>query len=460
MSSPPKSMWPRADLDDEGTEENWVISTFNRVAVEGNFVVEWSDHINSNNGEKEFKYSFYVDSFGPKDPPLRKSYAMVSFVYSQQTEVMISNLENSPFMGNEVSSRRGGSFGILNDGEGHPFMKFFKENQSNYFCARLWHWALRQRNVISLMKQTGTQMALRALLVLYINNKSRKDALNVAIMKVEYEYQIKGDFADGNERIYHASLKVGSLLEALGRFSDAGQFYAEIGDTFLYISFEPYFLAGKAFKQTGNFIEAERHFVKVLHYNRIANNPNDKQQAFLFEELVQIYYFTNREGGDQVSIGALLPTLLCVAGFDSYLPFIETIGAYNGILRKKFDSRSASRNVLEKAMQFSTVEDFRDVLLACKNPKAVLRRVAKDHSVNDSYFAECRKRDKKIAKQALGARSVVVPADQTCDNCSTLMLSPKQCPCETVLYCSKSCQLSHWKSHKQVCPFRAKKADN
>jgi tetratricopeptide (TPR) repeat protein len=477
MPLPPKGMWPRADLDDEGPEENWVISIFNRVAVEGSFVVEWSDRITNSKGEKKLKYSFYVDSLGPKEPPLRKSYAMVSFVYGQENEVVINNLDNSPFMGNDVSSRSG-TFGILNGGKGHPFMKFFTENQSQYFCARLWHWVLRQTNVMSLMKHTDTQMALSALLVLYTNNKSRKDALNAAIMKADYSYQIKGEFVDGNERVYHASLKVGNILEALDRFSDAGDVYAETGDvyaetgdvyaetgdTVLYMSYKTYIFAGTAFKKAGNFIEAERHFVKALHCNRIANNPNGKHQAFLFEELVEIYYNTNREEGDEVVMGALLPTLLCVAGFDSYqgkdMPFIKTIGAYDGILWEKFDSRSSSRNVLEKAMQFSTVDDFRDVLLACKNPKVDLRRAAKDHSMYDSYFAERRKRDKKIAKQVLGAGCVVVPPDQTCDNCTASMLSPKQCPCETVLYCSKSCQLSHWKTHKQVCPFRAKKTDS
>jgi tetratricopeptide (TPR) repeat protein len=464
MSSPPKRMWPRVDLDNEGTEENWVISTFNRVVVEGSFVVEWSDHINNNNGEKELKYSIYVDSLGPKKSPLRKSYALVSFIYGQESEEVINNSDNPAFLGKDTFSS-GGSFGVSKGGKDHPFMKFFTENQSHYFCARLWHWVLRQRNVMSLMKHTGTQMALTALLVLYVNNKSRKDALNVAIMYADYSYQIKDELADGNERMYHASLKVGNLLEALDRFSVAAEIYAEIGDTFLSMSSDPYFFAGRASKQTGNFKEAERHFVKALHYNRIAINPNSKPQAFLFEELVEIYYITNKEERDhQVVIGALLPTLLCVAGFDSYqgkeMPLIKKIGAYNGILKKKFESRSASRNVLEKAMQFSTVEDFRDVLLACKNPKADLHRAVKDHSMDDSYFAERRKRNKKIAKQVLGAGCVVVPPDQICDHCNTLMYSPKQCPCEAALYCSKSCQVSHWKSHKQVCPLRAKKTDS
>ena len=141
--------------------------------------------INSDNGEKGLQYSFYVDSLGPKEPPLRKSYAMVSFVYGQENEVIINNLDNSHSMGNEVFSR-GGSFGVLIGGKGHPFMKFFTDNQSQYFCTRLWHWVLRQTNVMSLMKHTDTQMVLSALLVLYTNNKSRKDALNAAIMKADY----------------------------------------------------------------------------------------------------------------------------------------------------------------------------------------------------------------------------------------------------------------------------------
>jgi tetratricopeptide (TPR) repeat protein len=464
MPSPPKGMWPRVDLDDEGTGANWVISTFNRVAVEGSFVVEWSDHTNQKNGEKELIYSFYVDSLGPKEPPQRKSYALVSFVYGQDNEKIINNVDNSALLD---TFAMGGRFGVLKGGKGHSFMRFFTENQSHYFCARLWHWVLRQKNVIPLMEHTDMRMVLRALEVLYTKNKSRKDALNVAIMNADYSYQIKDD-----ERRYHTSLNhVGNLLEALDRFSDAGDVYAEIGDTFLHLSSEPhmssesYFLAGSAFKQTGKFNEAESHFIKALHYNRIANNPNAKHQIFLFEELVEIYSITNKEEGDQVVIGALLPKLLCVAGFDSYkgkeMQFIKNIGAniYIGILKKKFENRSASRNVLEKAMQFSTVKDFRDVLLACKNPKAVLHRSVKDHSMNESYFAERRKRNQKIAKQILGAGCVVVPPDQTCNNCSTLMLSPKQCPCETALYCSKSCQVSHWKIHKQVCPLRAKKTD-
>ena len=45
---------------------------------------------------------------------------------------------------------------------------------------------------------------------------------------------------------------------------------------------------------------------------------------------------------------------------------------------------------------------------------------------------------------------------EKCHSCSKLAQDMKQCPCRSVVYCSKECQIKHWPIHKKVCPTRKK----
>mmetsp|Transcript_26864 Transcript_26864/g.74036 ORF Transcript_26864/g.74036 Transcript_26864/m.74036 type:complete len:94 (+) Transcript_26864:2-283(+) len=41
-----------------------------------------------------------------------------------------------------------------------------------------------------------------------------------------------------------------------------------------------------------------------------------------------------------------------------------------------------------------------------------------------------------------------------CDTKVDVTPTTKCCPCHKVLYCSKECQVKHWKAHKKVCLWK------
>ena len=70
--------------------------------------------------------------------------------------------------------------------------------------------------------------------------------------------------------------------------------------------------------------------------------------------------------------------------------------------------------------------------------------------------AERKKRDKEAARGMLQPRAF--SEVRVCNNCGSQLEKVLQCPCHTVAYCDKACQVAHWKaSHKAICPKFAKK---
>jgi len=53
---------------------------------------------------------------------------------------------------------------------------------------------------------------------------------------------------------------------------------------------------------------------------------------------------------------------------------------------------------------------------------------------------------------------IILQACASCGTCRDGKAEPfKACPWKTVYCCQKSCQVTHWKEHKLVCPYHAKR---
>eukprot|EP00919_Chromeraceae_sp_WS-2016_P051495 GHVR01122085.1.p2 GENE.GHVR01122085.1~~GHVR01122085.1.p2 ORF type:complete len:123 (-),score=58.26 GHVR01122085.1:58-426(-) len=53
-----------------------------------------------------------------------------------------------------------------------------------------------------------------------------------------------------------------------------------------------------------------------------------------------------------------------------------------------------------------------------------------------------------VSTSALNTR----PSTSKCENCGRSLLNPKRCGrCQVVVYCNKTCQSIHWKTHKLTC---------
>jgi hypothetical protein len=124
------------------------------------------------------------------------------------------------------------------------------------------------------------------------------------------------------------------------------------------------------------------------------------------------------------------------------------------MLASKYRSKIAMRTALIQAFQTASVRDFRAAILSLKDPKAPpLKpfRSGADNTTN-KYI---RKQEKETAREAAvetAAMPLAICDYPTCRAGAVGVIKLSPCSrCRDARYCSKECQVAHWKVHKQSC---------
>ena len=132
--------------------------------------------------------------------------------------------------------------------------------------------------------------------------------------------------------------------------------------------------------------------------------------------------------------------------------------AYILALKPKFRKENVARRALLNALHSNSVEDFHSAVrywtvhpddwdlhpicaMATNDPTAAAKE----------FKRECKKRVRSSVRQAAQAHEVLCD-NPGCRQDQVLKDKPSRCSrCKASFYCSRDCQLAHWKTHKHEC---------
>ena len=231
---------------------------------------------------------------------------------------------------------------------------------------------------------------------------------------------------------------LGETLEAMGKFSLAGEVYAEaaqhFGPTFSFA-----LNAGLAFRRANDCEKAERFYVTAMQlYAHGKGKDSDAEKGSkkksLFNNIIFNYlhwWDLTQSNMTIMRVVAVLSALLYTSGWEENSPDMSTYGQYGQartyILKKKYLSQSRALQTINEISMFksTSVQDFRTALLAClKDPELMLGCTTHLRSESDLAW------DKKCAREEL--RKCKNTVEFKCDNCGDMVETRKQCPCGTV----------------------------
>jgi hypothetical protein len=136
-----------------GKEKDWVIGAYNHTAMESNVTIEW---VNVCSGSTQILTVYFnvndIDVTGAGGKPLRKSWYLGNFVFTEFLGGMIIN-------GNNVD----GCTAIMIN-EKSQIQNFLTIDQRIYFITRLMHCFVRMESVLdNLAEDASTRRTLQKL---------------------------------------------------------------------------------------------------------------------------------------------------------------------------------------------------------------------------------------------------------------------------------------------------------
>jgi hypothetical protein len=130
------------------------------------------------------------------------------------------------------------------------------------------------------------------------------------------------------------------------------------------------------------------------------------------------------------------------------------------VLKKKYTTKKGARQALELALRKPFVRDFQNAILnTLLDKQFALKESEKLTKVsspkNETCLLDFGPPTKKISRDNRLIYSSIKCCSLSCNK--TEAFSGRlfdRCPCRTVTYCSKKCQLAHWPGHKKVCAWK------
>jgi tetratricopeptide (TPR) repeat protein len=268
-------------------------------------------------------------------------------------------------------------------------------------------------------------------------------------------------------------------LESAKRYKDAADIYVEISDAKVFQRHpgcdetRSRGYAGLAYKRAMDYIGAEREYVGSL---RVAGpnwnlDPNLDSYCNLSNMMI-FYEIAHRavinglrvdEAHKKIQKACfLLVGLLSIAGFNGQqvgCTLFEEKRTYQDFLKPQYKSRKKAMRAVVAASMAPTIDEYHKLLFSYQ-PNNLISMQIMDPTANLEEMQTEFLEDQK-AKSKSGSREHTQLLNNwaelgVCTSCKKTSQDMKECPCHTVKYCSKDCQISHWKIHSKVCPNRKK----
>jgi tetratricopeptide (TPR) repeat protein len=266
-------------------------------------------------------------------------------------------------------------------------------------------------------------------------------------------------------------------LEASKRFEIAAQIYDEISDA---TAFPRHIecpetltrgFAALAYKRAQKYVEAEREYVASFR----AAGPNwtwDSDNVILQDNLENMMIFYDIVH-NAVNIGLrtdaahrkmqqschLMVGLLSIAGFSSRgCTLFAEKDLYQELLKPEFRSREKAKQAIVNATMATSIDEYHKLLFSYQIGTSFYYNYIEPSlkkGLRADLIKEQKINSKKTARELQPADGIEARNFVFCTNCGTSSQDMKQCPCGVVTYCSKECQVAHWKQiHKTICTAR------
>lgn len=353
------------------------------------------------------------------------------------------------------------------------------EKHTDALVCRVLHQFIRHHGYM--LKWSIVNVAVIWLVSKYKSKKCLETKLDAYMIEADLMHNLPGH---GLKETGLALVKVGELLEALARFQEAGDLYQETAENYVVntpLDWQVYGFAGLAYKRAKEYVEAEKGYVKALHHCCQRSNGNwdlnDDGSTNLFTNLLMLHAeLTNKrrvQGGGHLHLGkvkekcnfALLGLLFC-SGFKarcgglSEKMVMQDGCTCMGLLSSQCKTQKGAKEALINAVKSGTLEGFRKGMLAAFDSRTIIGIVPGKGGVKEQNEAAARKDNAQSARRLIrknedGMRSMAV-----CTKCEKLEGKGEnfmRCPCHSVYYCRRSCQVDDWKEHKKVCSYHADK---
>ena len=310
------------------------------------------------------------------------------------------------------------------------------------------------------------------------DNFYRATLITSSFWTTRQEYELALDIAmvsadvairqnQSNTRIGICFNSVGGQLEANGKYEDAAKLYMQMTTFYFKHSGEVfrgqgYTHAGLAYKYAGDLDLAKQCYVNSWHLvSHLAfEHPS---LSSLIHNILVLYngYMNERKRNFEVSTGeenlyvilcALLKTAGCGRSEYSRTHEEEALRAETSWLKSNLQCRQSALRVLRTAADPPDRDLFRKAILSSAAAGLVCLAYSEGSAKDKADFHTNNARE-----IGLGCE-ISLHRCNRCRNNETLAGRPLlQCPCGVAVYCSKECQVSDWKVHKQCCPDLAKK---
>lgn len=248
-------------------------------------------------------------------------------------------------------------------------------------------------------------------------------------------------------------VKVGNQLEALGRFKEAANIFQESAETHLSNSSslrsEVHRMAGLAFQKAGDFEEAEKEFVKALHFERATRgdlwsfNQIEKPSNLVMDfATVYVTWQDSAKGDDKGYARSMLYvfiSLIKIAGFPVKREwFGRDIDAETKarLFKKTVQTKEGARHALLQATETQSVSSFQRALMEAIGDSDSLMYIGRHVDVP--------KLEPKLYKKMRSVHSIDQHASWSIFSCAYPGCKKmenvegsefKVCPCQSTQYC-------------------------
>jgi tetratricopeptide (TPR) repeat protein len=268
---------------------------------------------------------------------------------------------------------------------------------------------------------------------------------------------------------------MGEAMEALGRFAEAAAIYEEAVTCYEEDGSRShvYECAALAYKRAGRLDEAEANYAltwKLLQRTSATLRFHDDQASNLLTNMLLMYESCHLQHGTGglaspvETVLAVLAPLLLLSGFTAPMGGLSRDivfrrgKVFKKLLKKRYRTHAAAASALPEALRTPTLDAFRDRLLSCLETQRMIIANPSPPSVV-TRRGEINSARKCFEQETGQSFTICSCSNPSCDE-SNISKDDKGfmcCPCQSVRYCSKDCQINDWKEHTKYCAFQLAK---